>query len=46
MTSTASRATFGLIISANYPATIDLSARLSDHREQVQLAREAGSRPS
>jgi alkanesulfonate monooxygenase SsuD/methylene tetrahydromethanopterin reductase-like flavin-dependent oxidoreductase (luciferase family) len=36
------RATFGLIISANYPASTDLSARLADHREQIQLAREAG----
>ncbi len=42
MTSSAPRATFGLIISANYPATTDLSARLADHRDQVKLAREAG----
>ncbi|MFN0072053.1 MAG: LLM class flavin-dependent oxidoreductase [Chloroflexota bacterium] len=38
----APRATFGLIISANYPAGTDLTARLADHREQVKLAREAG----
>src|SRR5215211_5345562 len=42
MTANTPCATFGLIISANYPATTDLGARLADHREQVKLAREAG----
>src|SRR5919198_1495821 len=36
------RATFGLIISANYPDEQDLGARLAEHREQIKLAREAG----
>lgn len=36
------RATFGLIISANYPVETDLSARLAEHREQVRLADQAG----
>src|SRR6266508_3760033 len=36
------RATFGLIISANYPNEPDLGARIAEHREQVALARQAG----
>ena len=37
-----SRATFGLIISANYPNEQDLGARIAEHRQQIELAREAG----
>ena len=36
------RATFGLIISANYVNELDLGARIAEHREQVGLARQAG----
>lgn len=36
------RATFGLLASANYPASTDLRKRLSDLREEVALAREVG----
>jgi len=36
------RATFGLIISANYENEGDLGARIAEHREQVGLARQAG----
>jgi alkanesulfonate monooxygenase SsuD/methylene tetrahydromethanopterin reductase-like flavin-dependent oxidoreductase (luciferase family) len=36
------RATFGLIISANYENERDLGARIAEHREQVGLARQAG----
>ena len=36
------RATFGLIISANYANETDLGARIAEHREQIQLARDAG----
>src|SRR5918912_891004 len=37
------RATFGLIVSANYPTEADFGARLDEHREQVKLA--MGYRP-
>jgi alkanesulfonate monooxygenase SsuD/methylene tetrahydromethanopterin reductase-like flavin-dependent oxidoreductase (luciferase family) len=36
------RATFGLIISANYPGETELPQRVAEHREQIGLARQAG----
>jgi alkanesulfonate monooxygenase SsuD/methylene tetrahydromethanopterin reductase-like flavin-dependent oxidoreductase (luciferase family) len=36
------RATFGLIISANYVNEPDLGARIAEHREQIALAQQAG----
>ena len=41
---TSPRATFGLIISANYPTQEGLAERIAEHREQVELARQAGFR--
>jgi alkanesulfonate monooxygenase SsuD/methylene tetrahydromethanopterin reductase-like flavin-dependent oxidoreductase (luciferase family) len=38
------RATFGLIISANYPSDEGFADRIAEHREQIELAREVGFR--